>query len=455
MRAGPIAALARGVPPSLRGDVDVHRRASLAIAISWFLFVIGLVLGVSLFVLSPPETRWLGLINTIVTCSLAALGTVLVRRGALVLAGHWIAGLIAAGVAYSLVMGGGVGAPFWICVPVPPVLALVIAGRRAGVAWGLVSGAVVAAIGAAQIAGAPFPELGYPASLNVILTVLGTIAVIFATLWVAAYSEDLKARAIRQIEEAARQRDRAVAEEEKARIAAEEAIAANAAKSTFLATMSHELRTPLNVILGYSEILEEELGDRLGEHVESVARIRGAGEHLLGVISDVLDLARIEADRLELRPSRFVVDDLVSELRATLEPLATQRGDRLVVEAPGPVGEVVLDKVRVRQILVNLVGNAIKFTEGGVITLGAAREPGGWVRFTVVDTGVGIPADRIQAIFEPFTQADPSSTRAHEGSGLGLTIVRRLARMMGGEVSLASTVGVGTRVEVRLPAEVG
>jgi len=426
----------------------------LAIGISYFLVIVGTLLGLTLFLVSPPQTRWLGLINTIVTCAFAALGVLLVRRGRLELAGHWITALITLGVLYSLLTGGGVRSPFAVCVPLQPLLALVISGRRAGLIWALISLAIVAVVFTLERAGVALPDLN-PPGFEDIFSLIALLAVIIATLWIADYSESLKQRAIHQVEEAARQRDRALADEERARIAAQHAIAANAAKTTFLATMSHELRTPLNVILGYSDLIEEDLGESLGEHAETLARIRGAGQHLLGLISDVLDVARIEADRLELHPRPFAVDALLDDLQTTFEALAAQRGDVIVLERGGPLGELVLDPTRVRQILVNLLGNAIKFTDRGQITLSAARVVHAdreWLHLAVTDTGIGIPADQLQAILEPFTQADPSSTRAHQGSGLGLTIVSKLTEMMSGELTITSTLGRGTRVELRLPA---
>jgi signal transduction histidine kinase len=446
--------LARAVPPQLRGDIDRERRAILALGISWFIVLVGTLLGVVIFFVATPQTRWVGLINTVVTCLLAALGAFLVRRGALVLAGHWITALISLGVAYSMLTGGGVTAPFAVLIPLQPVLALVISGRRAGLLWALISVATAIAIFSAERAGVELINLTPPGS-QAIFQLIALLAMTVALLWIADYSEALKQRAIRQVEEAARQRDRALAEEEQAKTAAQHAIAANAAKTTFLATMSHELRTPLNVIIGYSELIEEDLGDALGEHADTITRIRGAGQHLLGLISDVLDLSRIEADRLELHPQRLPVEGLLRELQATFEALAAQRGDVIVVELTGPLGEVMLDPIRVRQILVNLLGNAIKFTDRGRITLSAARVGAhgrDWLHLIVSDTGVGIPADQLGTILEPFTQADASSTRAHEGSGLGLTIVNKLAKMMGGELTITSQLGRGTRVEVRLPS---
>ncbi|MCA9638899.1 MAG: hypothetical protein KC420_22885, partial [Myxococcales bacterium] len=194
-----------------------------------------------------------------------------------------------------------------------------------GIIWAALFAVFVVIFEGLRMAGVEFPNLNAEQAVDTLATV-GMVAVLAITMWIATFSEDLKARAIHQVEEAAEQRDRALAEEEKARIAAEQAIAANAAKGAFLATMSHELRTPLNAIIGYSELIEEEIGEELGEHVESLRRIRDSGQHLVRLISDILDLARLEAARLELHPERFVLSDLLSDLAATFQPLARKRG---------------------------------------------------------------------------------------------------------------------------------
>ncbi len=457
MEGGFVAALERWIPASLLADTDLRRRALMAVGIAWSVLVLGVALTAFVFALWPAETRWISTLGTLVTCALAGVTIVFVRRGRLILAGHWIAALITVGVITSLAISGNVGAPFTATLPIAPLLAAVIAGRRAGVAWALIASAAVLVLFALGLAGAPLPNITPPES-ELALATLAALSAIAIAMWVTSFSESLKERAIRQVEEAASRLDRALAEEEKAKIAAEQAIAANAAKGAFLATMSHELRTPLNVILGYAEVMEEELGpQRLGEHLESVARIRASGNHLLGLISDILDLAKIEAGRLELRPEPFDVAALVIELGATFEPLARKKGDRIDVVAPEPL-PVVLDRTRVRQILVNLVGNAIKFTDDGVIVIAAARRqdgPRAWVDVSISDTGIGIDDAKVTSIFDSFVQADSSSTRAHEGSGLGLAIVRKLCEMMGARIALRSRVGAGTTIEVSLPAAPG
>ncbi|MCA9688781.1 MAG: HAMP domain-containing sensor histidine kinase [Nannocystaceae bacterium] len=447
-------ALVRGIAPEFSADADLRRRALLTNVIALFLMASGAIVSVTLLFVAAPAVRWLAFTNTVVLCGLAGLAMAMIRRGRLVLAGNWIAGLMALGLWFAVIAGGGNGAAFAVGVPLPPLIALVISGRRSGVVWACLTAAFVLGLELLRHGGVTLRNLS-PAETQS-LAALATFVVVIVTVAIAVFSEDLKARAIRRVEEAAAQRDRAIAEEEKARIAAEQAIAANAAKDAFLATMSHELRTPLNAIIGYSEMVAEDLDERLGEHVESMQRIRASAEHLVQLISDILEVARLEADRLELRPEWFAIEPLIVDLAATFEPLANTRGDRITARCADDVGQVFLDRVRLRQILINLLGNAIKFTEGGVITLGARRrvsDRGDELVLTVQDTGIGIPAEKLDAIFESFMQVDSSFARLHEGSGLGLTIVRKLCALMGGAVDVSSELGVGTTLTVTLPAE--
>ncbi|HGG56310.1 MAG TPA: HAMP domain-containing histidine kinase, partial [Nannocystis exedens] len=330
----------------------------------------------------------------------------------------------------------------------------VISGRLSGIIWGLITAAFVGAVEAFRIAGYECPNLN-PESGTETLATIASLATLLILGWISAYSEELKARAIQEVENAAQQLEVAVAEEAKAKAAAEHAIAANTAKSVFLATMSHELRTPLNAIIGYSELVEEDLGDRLGEHQESMKRIRNSGEHLVHLISDILDLARLEADRLEIVADNFELNKLLEELKATFQPLAAKRGNVIVARCDLQVGSIFHDRVRLRQILINLLGNAIKFTEDGLITLSARRTSEGaraWILITVTDTGVGIPKEKLSTIFQSFVQADSSFGRTYEGSGLGLAIVRKLCIMMGGTIDVSSSLGDGTTMSLRLPA---
>jgi signal transduction histidine kinase len=240
-------------------------------------------------------------------------------------------------------------------------------------------------------------------------------------------------------------------------IARDGAEAANAAKSSFLANMSHELRTPLNAIIGYSEMLIEDADDAgAAALVPDLKKIRGSGRNLLGLINDVLDLSKIEAGRMELYLETFQVADLLANVESTMRPLVQRNESALEVRAAGELGSMHGDLTRVRQVLLNLLSNAGKFTHGGRIALAASREaaPGGEeeVVFVVADSGIGMTPAQLGRLFAPFTQADASTTRKYGGTGLGLTITKHFVEMMRGTIEVASEAGRGTTFTVRLPA---
>lgn len=236
--------------------------------------------------------------------------------------------------------------------------------------------------------------------------------------------------------------------------ARDQATLATLAKSRFLANMSHELRTPLNAIIGLAEMLAEDAeAQALKEFREPLDRILRAGRHLLELINDVLDLSKIEAGRLDLHEEEIDLAALVADLAGASQPLADRNGNRLVVERPAGLGSMRADQTRLRQIILNLLSNACKFTEGGTVTLAVARDAEeGWVRFRVSDTGIGMTRDQLGRLFQEFTQADSSTTRKYGGTGLGLAISQRLAALMGGTIAVESEPGVGTSFTVRLPA---
>jgi signal transduction histidine kinase/CheY-like chemotaxis protein len=226
-------------------------------------------------------------------------------------------------------------------------------------------------------------------------------------------------------------------------------------KSQFVASMSHELRTPLNAIIGLTEMMVTN-GARFGTEkaAEPLKRVHRAGQHLLGLINQVLDLSKIEAGKLELNPESVSLAPLIDEVIGTARQLAQQNKNNLVVEAQEKLGALTVDPMRLRQILLNLLSNACKFTTQGEVKLRVRKVADGrnWVEFAVADTGIGMTAEQQAKLFEEFTQADSSTARRYGGTGLGLAITRKLARMMGGDVTVASEPGKGSVFSVRLPA---
>jgi PAS domain S-box-containing protein len=246
--------------------------------------------------------------------------------------------------------------------------------------------------------------------------------------------------------------------ENELRRAKEAAEVASRAKSTFLANMSHELRTPLNAIIGYSELLEDEFRD-LGydSFIPDVEKIQGAGKQLLTIINDVLDLSKIEAGRMELSLETFIVSAMIDSLVSRVYHQVERNGNTLKVQMDDDLGTMYGDTAKVRQILLNLLSNAAKFTERGTITLVASRkrrDDAEWCVFEVHDTGIGMNPEQMMNLFQPFTQADGSASRRYGGSGLGLAISRRFCQMMGGEISVQSEWGRGSTFTVQLPTVV-
>lgn len=256
--------------------------------------------------------------------------------------------------------------------------------------------------------------------------------------------------------------DERTREAQQARATAE---SASHAKSAFLANMSHELRTPLNAIIGYSEMLTEELSDMArGDLTRDSQKVHGAAKHLLALINDILDLSKIEAGKMDLYLENFSVSQMVSEVTTTIHPLLQRNNNRLEVVCPPDLGSMYADQIKVRQTLMNLLNNAAKFTHDGLIRLEAerrSRNPYGpakeqWITFRVSDTGIGLSGEQASRLFQPFTQADPSTRRKYGGTGLGLVISRQFCRMMGGDITVHSEgiSGKGSTFVVSLPAAV-
>jgi signal transduction histidine kinase/ActR/RegA family two-component response regulator len=299
----------------------------------------------------------------------------------------------------------------------------------------------------ASIRRAMYMGLGVAISLSAVVA-LAVYATGLARQRAEAEREQSRLSLLESTEELRASRERMA----EAKAAAERA---SQAKTDFLANMSHEIRTPMTAILGYSELLGESNGRDPEDFRETVAIIRRNGQHLLDIINDILDLTKIESGRMSVENVDCSPAKIAREVVELMCKRAAERGLSLELKIdPGADGWFVCDPMRLRQIMVNLVGNAIKFTQEGSVRIGLSRTDGG-LRLIVADTGIGMSAEQIDRLFQPFMQADSSMSRRFGGTGLGLTISRRLARLMGGDITLESEPGRGTTFTVDVPAAAG
>jgi signal transduction histidine kinase len=241
-------------------------------------------------------------------------------------------------------------------------------------------------------------------------------------------------------------------------IARKSAEAANTTKSAFLANMSHELRTPLNAIIGYNELMKDE-AEEAGDvrYLTDIDKINSASRHLLNLIDDILDLSKIESGKMQLHIEHFALKPLISELTATVTPLLEKNHNKLRVNCDNNLGIMRSDLTKLRQILINLLGNAGKFTENGTITLTVSnlqREDENWISFQISDTGIGISQEQLKTIFDTFSQADNTITSKYGGTGLGLAICKHLSELIGGYIEVESIKDVGSSFTVTAPMNI-
>jgi signal transduction histidine kinase len=296
------------------------------------------------------------------------------------------------------------------------------------------------------------------AAVFVVAVVMVLVGLVLRSAWVVRVADQARQTLLEReaaardgAERATRRALDAAAEAERARVEAE---AASRAKSDFLATMSHELRTPLNAIIGYTNLLADGIPEPVSEGQRTqLARVNASARHLLELIDEVLTLSRLEAGREVMAPREVVVADVLDQAAVMIEPMANARRLRLDVHRPSPSLRIETDAGKLRQILLNLLTNAVKFTDEGSIVLSAAEDGDATVVFQVSDSGIGIAPEHQQQIFESFWQVQQTMTRRVGGAGLGLNVAQQLAKLLGGEVTVESALGKGSTFTVRLPKQ--
>ena len=288
------------------------------------------------------------------------------------------------------------------------------------------------------------------------LSMVGWISILSATIymsWMAIYYANMIAMRSDLEREAERHRETSI----RLREAKDMADQANRAKSIFLAKMSHELRTPLNAVIGFSEILldDVELDGKGSRTKADLQRINSAGKHLLSLVTDVLDLSKIESNHIDLKIEKFDLNEMVGEVVATVEPMVVENKNKLVVKCPPDLGIVSTDPTKLRQAALNLLSNAAKFTQNGTVTLTVRRRKrpaGDWIEIQVQDTGIGIAKEDIGRLFQNFGQANRSTANKYGGTGLGLALSQKLCALMGGAISVKSEFGQGSSFSIRVLA---
>lgn len=346
---------------------------------------------------------------------------------------------------------GGVSSPFLPWLIVALFIAFFYLSDSPFISMGLFAANFTGLMIAYAVFG--FPEIVPIAEL----APLGWASILSATIymsWMAVYYSNVMSMRS-QIE---RETELVREANEKLQEAKRHAEAANAAKSIFLTQMSHELRTPLNAVIGYSDLLMEllEPGKASSQKEQDLKRINAAGKHLLSLVNDVLDLSAIESSTIEIKEESFDADDFCREIVATAEPLFKTNGNTFLVKSLNHLGCLTGDKTKLRQVVLNLLSNAAKFTMNGTVSLVLRRKTIGttdWVEIQVVDTGIGIAKDDIAKLFRQYSQVSTETSAKYGGTGLGLAISQKFCALMGASITVTSELGRGSCFTVRIPAE--
>jgi len=411
-----------------KGDPNNYRRARFIISLS----ILGLVGAVALALIFCGPLPFL---SGAVLCLLGALMygaiPIILTYTNLDVAGHFLVltfFCLTGAVNYAI---GGWSGPLLIWYAFLPAMSALVTRARWAVFWAALVIAQMAGLGWLHVHGLDRPRLTVDqVHLLSFLSILGFLT---ALLILTFLYEKFESQIIRRLQ----RNNRELA------FARDQALAASQAKSSFLANMSHEFRTPLNAIIGYSDMLLEE-EDLLQDHQgRDLARIRESGTHLLKLVNGLLDLSKVEAGKMELEISQVKLDSLLREVEDTIRPLAQQQSNELHIEQPEEPVILSTDVLKLKQCLINLLGNAAKFTQEGKLKL-VARVKGNLLQVEVHDTGIGMSVEQMSMIFIPFTQADASTTRKYGGTGLGLTLARRFAQLLGGDIQVRSELNKGS-----------
>ena len=345
---------------------------------------------------------------------------------------------------------GGVSSPFLPWLIISLLLGFFYLSEKPILVFGLFTLNIAGFVVAYLLYG--FPDLLSHEQLSMV----GWISILSATIymsWMAIYYANMIAMRSDLERETTLHRQTAV----RLREAKDLADRANRAKSIFLAKMSHELRTPLNAVIGFSEILldDVELGGKNSGKKADLERINSAGKHLLSLVTDVLDLSKIESNHIELKIEEFDLNDMVREVVANVAPMVAAKGNKLVVKCQQGLGIVSTDQTKLRQAALNLLSNAAKFTQQGTITFTVQRrkrQAGDWIEIQVQDTGIGIAESEVNRLFQNFGQASRSTSSKYGGTGLGLALSQKLCALMGGGISVRSELGQGSCFSVHVLA---